>query len=193
MCWALAKAGDEYPRIAEKLKISADEVESAIREFEAKRALASSDIVDMITNTEAMRAIEGSGEDIRNARQAVRFTGAYDANGDPVFDRDWSTALDAIDRAINMATSTKPKGGGVNVAVGIQNSPGGNGIGQVKTFEQRVREKRGILGDGDVKFLSDGQGNEIVDGNVDDNEELGDELADGTSETEIEEADEQRD
>jgi hypothetical protein len=61
-----------------------------------------------------------------------------------------------------------------------------------------VREKRGVLADGDVKFLSDGQNNEIneiMDGDViddddDDDAELEDDtMMDGTSAAEIEEMD----
>lgn len=182
----MSKAGDEPARIAAKLNISVEEVKECVHNFESARASVSSDIVDMATNAEFVTGIDGAGDRIQEAMRARRFV-AYTRTGDPIFEPDHQTALDAIKTAGDMLSQVRPKGGGVNVAVGIQNSPG-NGNGQVKTFEQRVREKRGMLADGDVKFLSDGQDNEIVDGEELEEDELVDETMDGTSDAEIEES-----
>jgi hypothetical protein len=195
--WALTKAGDQPDRIAAKLHCTVEQVSDAVANFEAARHAVSSDIVDMVVNTEVLTAMNGVGNRLQEAMAAKRFTGAYDpATNEPIYDTDHATALDAIDKAGSLIDKVRPKGGGVNVAVGIQNSGNGNGIGQVKTFEQRVREKRGLLPDGDVKLLADGQGSEVVDGEMlddDDADEIIDDMADGTTEAEIEEADEQRD
>ena len=187
----MTKAGDQPERIAEKLRSTIEEVAEAVANFEAARFAVSSDIVDMVVNTEVLTAISGAGNRIQEAMAARRFTGAYDpVTKQPIYDPDHTTALDAIDTAGSLIDKVRPKGGGVNVAVGIQNSGNGNGVGQVKTFEQRVREKRGVLPDGDVKFLGDGQGEQIVDGDVDDDDadDIIDDMADGTSDAEIEEA-----
>ena len=200
MAWALTKAGDEPARIAHKLKLDVEEVEQAVRDFEAARVLASSDMIDMLVNTEVITAMDGVGDDIQEARRAVRFTGAYNGDGDPIYERDFGLALDAIKTAGELVAQVRPKGGGgVAVNVGINNNGNGGSVGPVKTFEQRVREKRGVLPEGDVKFLSDGKGEEIIDGDVDDDDldddddDIVDDMADGTSDLEIEEADEVRD
>jgi hypothetical protein len=197
--WALARAGEQPERIAAKFKIDVEEVESLIKRFEAARVMVSADIVDMAVNSEVMIAADGVGADIRDARRAMRFTGAYDSDGNPVYDRDWATTLDAVDALGGLIGQVRPKSGGPAINIGINNQPGnGNGAATVKTFEQRVREKRGVLADGDVKFLSDGQNNEIneiMDGDViddedDDDAELEDDtMMDGTSAAEIEEMD----
>ena len=158
MCWALAKAGDEYPRIAEKLKISADEVESAVRKFEAKRALASSDIVDMVVNTEVLTAMNGVGNRLQAAQAATRFTGAY-IKDEPVFEPDHSTALEAIKVTGDLLEQVRPKGGGAAINIGINNAghANGGGNGQGRSFEAMVRlaeQKRRLeLGDGGVQTV----------------------------------------
>lgn len=196
-CWALQRAGDSIERIAAKLKISNEEVEDGIRNFEAARVSVSNDIVDMAMNHELMTGIEGLGADLMDARQVLRFSGVYDANGNPIYERDWSLALEATKTLGDLYDKAKPKtGGGVNVAIGIDNKGNVNGglNSQVKTFEQRVREKRGVLTEENAKFLTDGQGNkeivDIVDADVDENDEdeIIDDMQDGTSEQEIEEA-----
>ena len=177
------------------MKVSVEEVEQAVKGFEAARAQVSTDIVDMVVNAEVLTAMNGVGNVIQAAMSAERFTGAYDLAGQPIMDADHTTALDAVRAAKELAEVTKPKGGAA-INIGIQNNPGGNGNGNgsVKTFEQRVREKRGVLAESDVKFLGDGVGQEIIDGEVDDDiddddDEIIDDLADGTSDAEIEEAD----
>jgi hypothetical protein len=188
----MMKSGESPERVAAKFNIPLDSVESVVREFEAAHALASSDIVDMVVNTEIMTAVEGVGNRLQEAQHAMRDTGLADANGQPIYEPDHRLAIEAIKTIGELMERGRPKSGGVNVAVGIQNSGNGNGIGQVKTFEQRVREKRGVLGDGDVKFLGDGNRQEIVDGDLiddgDDEDALIDADMDGTSELEIEEA-----
>lgn len=191
----MSKAGDQPERIAVKLRISPEDVEKSIRDFEATRALLSPEIRDMATTYEYLSGLAGAGQRIQEAQRATRFTGAYDANGNPVFAPDHQTAMEAIKTVRELGELTVPKGGGAAINIGINNQPGnGNGVGQVKTFEQRVREKRGVLPEGDVKFLSDGQGEEIVDGDViDDEDELDDdEMMDGTSDAEIEEMENER-
>jgi hypothetical protein len=161
----MQEAGIEPARIAERLHVDLADVQSAIEGFNAARAAASSSIVETVFNTEALIGISGAGDRLQAAQQAVRFTGAYNNMGDPIFEPDHQLALEAIGKAKDIAESMRPKSGGGNINIGINNQPGnGNAVGQVKTFEQRVREKRGVLPDSDVKFLSDGQGNEIVDG-----------------------------
>ena len=197
----MSRAGESPERIAVKLKIPVDDVESLVKGFEAARASVSSDIIDMVTGAEYVAAISGSGHRLQVAQSATRFTGAYDANGDPIYEPDHQTAIEAIKAAKELGELAKPRAGGSSINIGINNQPGGNGngAGTVKTFEQRVREKRGVLSDGDVKFLSDGKDNEVIDGDIMDDDELeDDELADdgmmdGTSDSEIEEADEARD
>jgi hypothetical protein len=188
----MSRAGEEPARIADKLKIPLEQVEQCIKSFEAARVSVSSDIVDMVVNAEVLTAMTGVGERLQSAQRATRFTGVYNAQGDPITEPDHSTALEAIKVGGELLAQVRPKGGGVNVAVGINNNGNGGGTSTVKTFEQRVREKRGMLPDGDVKFLSDGKGEEIVDAEmVDDDEdaENGDLMMDGTSDLEIEEAD----
>jgi hypothetical protein len=186
-------AGDPIERIAEKLNVSVEEADIVIKEFDAVRiGILSSDAIDMAIAAEVQVALNGSGDRIQEAMRARRFTGAYE-NDVPVWEPDHTLALEAIKTTKELAEVSKPKGGGVNVAVGIQTGGNGNGSGQVKTFEQRVREKRGVLPDSDVKFLSDGKNLEgVIDGDVvDDDDELEDEdiddMADGTTEAEIEE------
>jgi hypothetical protein len=190
----MSKAGDPPERIAAKLNVGVEEVESIIKEFDAVRiGLLSGEAIDMAIAAEVQVALNGSGDRIQEAMRARRFTGAYDLEGAPITEPDHSLALEAIKTTKELAEVSKPKGGGVNVAVGIQTGGNGNGSGQIKTFEQRVREKRGVLPDSDVKFLSDGKNLEgVIDGDVvDDDDELEDEdiddMADGTSEAEIEE------
>jgi hypothetical protein len=149
----------------------------------------------MVVNAEVLTAMNGVGNVIQAAMSAERFTGAYDLAGQPIMDADHTTALDAVRAARELAEVTKPKGGAA-INIGIQNNPGGNGNGNshVKTFEQRVREKRGVLAASDTKFLSDGEGQEIIEGDEmddddDNDDEIIDDMADGTSELEIEEAD----
>jgi hypothetical protein len=199
MCWAMMRAGESPERVAAKLHMPVEDIESAVREFEAARSLASDDIVSMLVNAEVITAVEGAGNRLQEAQHAMRDTGREDALGRPIMEPDHHLALEAIQTAGELIERVRPKGGGVNVAVGIQNSGNGNGVGQVKTFEQRVREKRGVLDDGDVKFLGDGNrqvlADEIVDGDMDDDDEdedgtMIDADMDGTSELEIEEADE---
>lgn len=148
----------------------------------------------MVVNAEVLTAMNGVGNVIQAAMSAERFTGAYDLAGQPIYGADHTTALDAVRAAKELAEVTKPKGGGAAINIGINNQPGANGNGNshVKTFEQRVREKRGVLPESDVKFLSDGDGQEIIEGDEmgddDDDDEIIDDMADGTSELEIEEA-----
>ena len=193
----MQRAGDSIERIAAKLKISNDAVEDGIKNFQAAQAALSTDILDMAMNSELMTGIEGLGEDLVGARQVLRFSGFYDREGQPVYERDWTLALEATKTLGDLYDKAKPKtGGGVAVNVGINNNGSngnGNGLGQVKTFEQRVREKRGVLPEGDAKFLTDGQDNEeVIEGDIDDEDEIIDDMADGTSEIEIEEADSHR-
>lgn len=131
----------------------------------------------MAANIEAMVAVEGVGDDLRDARQAKRFTGYYDISGNPIFERDWTVALDAVDKLGTLIAKTRTKdGGGVNIA--IQNNTAnvngnGNGNGRVRSFEALVREaekrRRLELGDGSgvtVGELSAKQGDQegIIDG-----------------------------
>lgn len=185
----MQKAGVEPARIAQRLGCELEDVQSAVHGFEAARAALSSDIVDMAVNAEVMIAMGGVGNRLQAAMASTRFTGAYDAEGAPIYEPDHSTALDAIKTTRELAEVSKPKGSGSAINIGINNQQGSSGgTGNVRTFEQRVREKRGVLADGDVKFLGDGKGQEIVDGEMVDDGEL-DDMADGTSELEIEEAD----
>ena len=194
----MRKAGDETARIAAKLKITVEEVEDRIRGFESARAALSQDMIGMVMNAEVMEAMRGAGGRLnRVIHHAKRFTGAYDPEGNPIYEPDDQMSVEAVKVAGELAERAMPKSGGINI--GINNNPGGGssgGNGQVKTFEQRVREKRGVLPEGDVKFLADGKGNEVVDGEImddEDDDEIIDDMADGTSEAEIEEADEVRD
>jgi hypothetical protein len=152
----------------------------------------SADIIETTVNFEVATAVSGAGNRIQQAMHATRFTGAYDRDGAPIMEPDHPLALEAIKTAGELVGRVREKSGGSAINIGINNQPGGgNGTGQIKTFEQRVREKRGVLSAGDVKFLSDGQANEIVDDSDSDSDddELADELADGTSDAEIEDAD----
>lgn len=177
------------------MKLDVEQVEAAVREFEAARALSSSDIIEMLVNTEVITAIDGVGTDIAEARRAIRFAGHYNRDGDPVYERDFHLTLEAIKTAGELVEKVRPKSGGAAINIGINNAGNnGAGLGPVKTFEQRVREKRGVLPEGDVKFLGDGKGQEVVDGEVmdegdDSDDEIIDDMADGTSDAEIEEAD----
>jgi len=183
-------------RIAQRLRIPVEQVQQAVDDMEAARLQISSDIIDMAVNAEVLTAMYGAGRRIQTAMQAMRWTGDLDSEGRRIMEPDHAVALDAITVAGDLVEKVRPKsGGGVAVNVGINNNGNnGNGVGTVKTFEQRVREKRGVLPEGDVKFLSDGKGEEIVDGDLidDEDDELeDDELGDGTSDAEIEEADNQ--
>jgi len=189
MAWALTRAGDEPARIAQKLHTTVEAVEDAVKSFEAARASVSTDIIDMVVNAEVLTAMNGVGDRLQRAMSAERFTGAYLA-GIPVMEPDHTTAIEAIKTTGELVSQVRPKTGGAAINIGINNNPNGNGVGgTVKTFEQRVREKRGVLADGDVKFLGDGQGEEVIEGDVLDDDELEDEMMDGTSDLEIEEAD----
>jgi hypothetical protein len=192
MAWALTRAGDEPARIAQKLHTTVEAVEDAVKSFEAARASVSTDIIDMVVNAEVLTAMNGVGDRLQRAMSAERFTGAYLA-GIPVMEPDHTMAIEAIKTTGELVSQVRPKTGGAAINIGINNAGNGNGGGgTVKTFERRVREKRGVLADGDVKFLGDGQGEEVIEGDVID-DELEDEMMDGTTEAEIEEADEVRD
>jgi hypothetical protein len=208
MAWALLKYGEQPERIAAKLAISPDEVLDLSQAFEIKRKMMSHEIVDVLFNIEAATGIAGSGQRLQEMQQARRFTGAYVKDGEgkdiPVFDPDHAAANEAIKTAIEMASKIRDKGNSSSINIGINNQSGinGNGVAPTKTFEQRVREKRGVLPDGDVKFLPQGKSGsavlegELADENDDDDDDVdsddedsGDEMADGTSDLEIEEAD----
>lgn len=151
------------------------DVEQAARDFEALRVLASSDIIDTLVNTEAIRAIDGVSSDIREARRAVRFTGAYNRDGDPIYERDFPLTLEAIKTARELVESVRPKnGGGVAVNVGINNNPNGGGVSHGRSFEAMVRlaeQKRKLeLGDGGVQTVDA----EIVEDGNDEGIELDD-------------------
>ncbi len=188
-------AGEDPTRIAAKLRITIEDVEDYIRSFEAARAAASHDIVDMVINSEVLVAANGMGHRLQAAQNAERFTGVYDKQGNPIYEPDHHLALDAIKTMGDMMAQVRPKGSGPAINIGINNAgrDNGSGTGVAKSFEHRVREKRGILADADVKFLGDGRREEIIDvGAEDDDEELDDGMMDGTTESEIEEADEVR-
>lgn len=195
----MQKAGDEPARIADKLKVSVEEVGQMVRNFEAARAELSQESLGMHINAEVFTAISGVGSRLHDiAHKSKRFSGAYDDEGKPIYQLDDQMSIEAVKIMGELAERVMPKSGGAAINIGINNGGnGGNGSnGQVKTFEQRVREKRGVLPDGDVKFLPDGKGNEIVDGEImddDDDDDIIDDMADGTSDAEIEEADEARD
>jgi hypothetical protein len=146
----------------------------------------------MAAVNEALTAVAGMGQDLQDARGAVRATGVTDSNGEPIFERDWRTVMESAKTTIELFEKTQPRGGGPAINIGINNNGnGGGGVGQVKTFEQRVREKRGVLAATDVKFITDGQKGEVVDDESDDDDDdVIDDMADGTSDIEIEEADE---
>ena len=153
MAWAMQKAGDEPARIAEKLKCTTEEIEHLIRNFESARAELSQDMIGMVVNAEVLTAMSGVGGRLRLAQQATRFTGAYDAENNPVMAPDHQTALEAIKVTGELAERVMPKsGGGINI--GINNAPGnGNGNGGGGTsFESMVRlaeQRRKLeLGDG---------------------------------------------
>src|ERR1700690_876775 len=140
MAWAMQKAGDEPARIAEKLKCTTEEIEHLIRNFESARAELSQDMIGMVVNAEVLTAMSGVGGRLRLAQQATRFTGAYDAENNPVMAPDHQTALEAIKVTGELAERVMPKsGGGINI--GINNAPGnGNGNGGGGTsFEAMVR------------------------------------------------------
>jgi hypothetical protein len=199
MCWALSRAGEEPGRIAAKLHTTVEAVEDAVKSFEAARVSVSSDIVDMVVNAEVLTAMNGVGDRIQSAMAAERFTGAYTGPAEdrvPLMQPDHTTALEAIRTAGELVSQVRPKGGGSVVNLGFQTNINGNGTSTVKTFEQRVREKRVVLAEGDVKFLGDGKGHQAVDGELMEEVEEDDDLdldMDGTTDAEIEEADEVRD
>ncbi len=182
-------AGEDPTRIAAKLRITIEDVEDYIRSFEAARAAASHDIVDMVINSEVLVAANGMGHRLQAAQNAERFTGVYDKQGNPIYEPDHHLALDAIKTMGDMMAQVRPKGSGPAINIGINNAgrDNGSGTGVAKNFEQRVHDKRGILADADVKFLSDGKSGEIVDGDVDEDED-NESMMDGTSELEIEES-----
>jgi hypothetical protein len=104
--------------------------------------LASSDMLTTLVNTEVMTAIDGAGADLQEARRAMRFIGAYNSDGEPVYERDYHLTIEAVKAAGELAAQVMPKsGGGVAVNVGINNNPNGNGIGgQGRSFEAMLRE-----------------------------------------------------
>jgi hypothetical protein len=136
----MSKAGDQPERIAVKLRISPEDVEKSIRDFEATRALLSPEIRDMATTYEYLSGLAGAGQRIQEAQRATRFTGAYDAEGNPVFAPDHQTAMEAIKTVRELGELTVPKGGNVNVAVGINNNANSNGANQGRSFEAMLRE-----------------------------------------------------
>jgi len=150
----LTRAGDQPERIAHKLHLSVDDVTSAVRNFEAARIQASSELVDMLINTEVMTAVDGVGKDIQLARQALRRTGYQDDLGVPIMEPDFATRLDAIRVAGELVDKVRPKGGGTDIKIGINNAGHGDGSsnGQGRSFEAMVRmaeQKRKLeLGDG---------------------------------------------
>ena len=169
-CWALRKAGVDDARIADRLSITVVDVEHYISLFEGERAMVSGEMIDNFINLEVMRALEGAGSDLREARMATRYTGRDDKEGNPIMERDWNTMIASVQASGELLDRVRPKGGGVNVAVGIQNT--GNGMtGTVRTFEQRVREKRELLAGGNSKLLSDGNRLAVADAVVQDADE----------------------
>lgn len=157
--WALTKAGDQPDRIAAKLHCTVEQVSDAVQNFEAARHAVSSDIVDMVVNTEVLTAMNGVGNRLQEAMAAKRFTGAYDKDGGPIYDTDHATALDAIDKAGSLIDKVRPKGGGAAINIGINNAGRNNGgsDGHGRSFEAMVRlaeQKRRLeLGDGGVQTM----------------------------------------
>lgn len=148
-CWARRRSGQSDEQISTDLNIDILEVDKHYRNFEAIRLSVSSEIVDMATNIEALNGLEGVGTDLQDARQARRFTGYYDIQGNPIFERDWSVVLESVDKLSNLVQKTRSKeGGGVNIAI-QNNTLNGNGSnggnGSVRSFEQRVRDHRAAL------------------------------------------------
>lgn len=150
------KAGVSDEEIANRLDIPADKVRESIQRFESVRASVNNEVIDMAVNTEALVALEGVGDDLREARQALRFTGAYDLSGQPIYDRDHTLMLDSISALGSLVEKTRPKGGGVQINTAIQNNGGGNGSngngGQGRSFEAMLREAKA------QRALTDGGG-----------------------------------
>jgi len=139
-CWALRKAGVDDARIADRLGITVVDVEHYISLFEGERAMVSGEMIDDFINLEVMRALEGAGSDLREARRATRYTGRDDAEGNPIMERDWNTMIASVQASGELLDRVRPKGGGVNVAVGIQNNPGNGNNGQSRSFESVLRQ-----------------------------------------------------
>ena len=159
LAWAMQKAGDQPERIALKLKVTPEEVERAIQEFESARALLSTEVRDMSTMYEYLTGISGAGKRIQAAQSATRFTGAYDADGNPIFAPDHQTAMEAIKTVRELGELTVPKAGGAAINIGINNAGRGDGGtgGQGRSFEAMVRlaeQKRKLeLTDGSVATM----------------------------------------
>lgn len=166
--------------IAARLKMKPDKVKQAITAFEQARASVNNEIVDMAVNTEALIALDGVGDDLRDARQALRWTGAYDSIGDPIFERDHSLMLDSVTALGALVEKTRPKGGGVTVNTAIQNNgSNGGGQGQGRSFEALLREAKaqrqltdggsGGLAMADIELVEDAE----FDGDLDDPDDAG--------------------
>jgi hypothetical protein len=188
-CWAMRKAGQGDDQIAATLNIDLAEVESHYRNFEAIRASVSNEIVDMATNIESLVGLDGVGQDLSDARKAMRFTGHYHKDtGEPIYERDWSVVLDSVDKLSNLVAKGRSKEPSVAVNVGIQNNLNGNGNGGgARSFEAMVRQaeerRRLELGDGGKNVAVSEQGaedgdeedeneNDIIDGEVIEGDEL---------------------
>lgn len=145
--------------------MSPDDIKEALQNFEAARVSVSRDIVDMAANTQSLIAMERTGEHLRDAQEAVRFSGVYDQDGNPIFERDWRLMLEAVDRIKGMISATQPKGSGAAINIGINNAGNGNGNGgsngQGRSFEAMVRlaeQKRRLeLSDGRIPGTIDGE------------------------------------
>lgn len=141
----MRKGGVSDEEIAARLDLKVDAVCEAIQRFESIRASVNNEIVDMAVNVEALVALEGVGDDLREARNGLRFTGAYDQEGSPIFERDYSLMLESISGLGALVEKTRPKGGGVQINTAIQNNGGGNGNGnggQGRSFEAMLREAK---------------------------------------------------
>lgn len=165
------KAGVSDEEIAARLSMDVAKVHEAIQNFESYRAELSHDLVDTVVNMEAAVALEGVGDDLRDARQGLRFTGAYDTTGEPIFERDLTTMLASVSVLGSLVAKIRPRGGGLQINTAIQNnSNGGNGSGpgQGRSFEAMLREAKAqralTAGDGPAVALAD----EIADAEFED-------------------------
>jgi hypothetical protein len=177
-CWALFRAGVPEEEISGRLKIDTDTVKEFIQDFEAARASVSRDVVDMATNVESLIAIDGAGQRLQDAQEAVRFSGIYDGDGNPIYERDWTTMMEAVKTAKGLLDTTQPKSGGPAINIGINNAGnngnGGSG-GQGRSFEAMIRlaeqRKHLELGDGRQSTVTA----DIIDADTsDDDDELDD-------------------
>lgn len=200
ICWnAYKRERKSFEQIATEQNMSLAAVGNAIQRMDEYRCLVSEDEVNLAINEIALAGMKKVGSVITKAMDAkivTRERVGENKSGNAkykTFSRpDHATHLKAVETFKALIESTRPKGGGVNIAL-QQNNGGGGGGGDIRpqghSFEERLRrarEQRGLKDEVGIVDAEEIEASTLAD-------ELGDIGIDLEDEEDGEEVDEEDD